>query len=396
MRQPRHTVLVVAVLVGLLVGAVPAAAVSTGPTATDDAAVSPAQVESSVQAQCSFPATLTDGTGTEVTVEQRPDRIVALQASTAQILWEVGAQERVVGMPVRSYTSYLNGSDAKTDVLTEDGAGVNVEQVVALEPDLVLAPSSIGNETVEQLRNAGLTVYKSGADKSIESIYEKTDRYGQMVGNCEEATAVVEETRSAVEEIRSAVEDRDRPRTLYYFYNYTAGSQTFIHEIIETAGGDNVAANAGIDSYEVVNEEVVADSDPEWLLHPSDAPLPTAEPYTSTTALRENQTLTLNANYMNQAAPRVVMPMRKIAMALHPDAFENGTATPTANGTTGTTATPSDGGATTATAVETPTEGATTTTGDGATTTSSGSGPGFGVVGALVASVAAALLARRD
>ena len=394
MSQTRHTAIVLAVLAGLLVSAVPAAAVPAGSAASGGGDGPSALAESSVQQECSFPVTLTDGTGTEVTVEQRPERIVALQASTAQILWEIGAQDRVVGMPVRSYTSYLNGSESKTDVLTEDGSAASVEQVVALDPDLVVAPSSIGNDTVEQLRNAGLTVYKSGADKSIESIYEKTERYGQLVGNCEQAAAVVEETRSAVEEIRSAVEGRDRPRTLYYFYNYTAGSQTFIHEIIETAGGDNVAANAGIQTYEVVNEEVVAERDPQWLLHPSDAPLPTGEPYASTTALQQNQTLTLNANYMNQAAPRVVIPMRKIAMALHPDAFTNGTANGTATGT-GTTAV-TDGGATTATAGQTPAETSATGTGDGATTTSSGSGPGFGVVAALVAGVAAALLARRD
>lgn len=383
MRHTRHTAIVLAIVAGLLLGTVPAGAVPAGSTAAD-AADAPL-----TQQQCSFPVTLTDGTGTEVTVDQRPERIVALQASTAQILWELGARDRVVGMPVRSYTAYLNGSDAKTDVLTEDGAGVDVEQVVALDPDVVIAPDSIGNDTVEQLRNAGLTVYKSGADKSIESIYEKTERYGQLVGNCEEAASVVEETRSTVEEVRSAVEGRESPRALYFFYNFTAGNGTFIHEIIETAGGDNVAANAGISGYQEVNREVVAERDPQWLLHPSDAPLPTGEPYASTTALRENQTLTLNANYMNQAGPRVVIPLQKIAMALHPDAFENGTATPA----TGDNATSGDA---TTTAGETPTAGATTGTADGATTTSSGSGPGFGVVGSVVALVAAALLARRD
>ena len=383
MRHTRHTAIVLAIVAGLLLGTVPAGAVPAGSTAAD-AADAPLN-----QQQCSFPVTLTDGTGTEVTVDQRPERVVALQASTAQILWELGARDRVVGMPVRSYTAYLNGSDAKTDVLTEDGAGVDVEQVVALDPDVVIAPDSIGNDTVEQLRNAGLTVYKSGADKSIESIYEKTERYGQLVGNCEEAASVVEETRSTVEEVRSAVEGRESPRALYFFYNFTAGNGTFIHEIIETAGGDNVAANAGISGYQEVNREVVAERDPQWLLHPSDAPLPTGEPYASTTALRENQTLTLNASYMNQAGPRVVIPLQKIAMALHPDAFENGTATPA----TGDNATSGDA---TTTAGETPTAGATTGTADGATTTSSGSGPGFGVVGSVVALVAAALLARRD
>ena len=383
MRHTRHTAIVLAVLVGLVVGAAPAGAVTGDASAATDVTAA-----TSAQQECSFPFTATDATGTEVTVEQRPQRIVALQASTAQTLWEIGARDRVVGMPVRDYTSYLNGSESKTGILTEDGS-VDVEQVVALEPDLVVAPDVIPNETVEQLRNAGLTVYKSSLDKSIQSIYEKTDRYGSLVGNCDQADAVVEETRSTVERVRSAVEGRERPRVLYYFYNFTAGNGTFIHEILETAGGDNVAANAGISGYAQINEEVVATRDPQWLVHPSDAPLPTGEPYTSTVALRQNQTLTVNANYMNQAAPRFVIPLQKIARALHPQAFENGTAT-----TTATTAGNATNSGATTTAGETPTaENATTS---GGATTSSGTGPGFGVVGAVAALVAAALLARRD
>ncbi|WP_254537951.1 PGF-CTERM-anchored ABC transporter substrate-binding protein [Halomarina litorea] len=339
------------------------------------------------QENCSFPFSGTDATGTEVTVEDRPERIVALQASTAQILWEVNAQERVVGMPVRSYTAYLNGSESRTDVLTGDGTSVNVEQVVALEPDVVVAPSSIPNATVSQLRDAGVTVYKFSFDRSIEGIYEKTTLLGRLVGNCEEANATVEEMRSSVERIERAVEGRERPDALYYFYNFTAGNGTFIHEVITTAGGDNVAANAGISGFGQISDEVVAERNPDWILHPSDAPLPQREPFASTTAYAQNQTLSVNANYMNQPAPRVVIPMLEIAQALHPEAFEGG-----ANGTTANE-----------TATDEPTTNATDNAtaadpGDppGETPTSSGDGPGFGVVATLVALLATMLLVRRS
>ncbi len=345
------------------------------------------------QTDCSFPFERTDATGTEVTLEEAPQRIVALQASSAQVLWEVGAQDRVVGMPVRSYTSYLNGSEEKTDVLTEDGSGVDVEQVVALEPDLVIAPDVVPNSTVTQLRDAGITVYKFDFDRSIAGIYEKTERVGRLVGNCEQATTTIEEMRTEVERIESAVEGRERPDALYYFYNFTAGNGTFIDEIITTAGGDNVAAQAGISGFRQISDEVVAERNPDWVIHPSDAPLPQREPFTSTTAYEQNQTLSVNANYMNQAAPRVVIPMLEIARALHPEAFGNGTGNGTVTATPGNgTTTPGDG---------TATETAAPTTADGspaetATPTSSGDGPGFGIAATLVALVAAALLTRRE
>lgn len=368
----RLTVTLIAVAVVL--AGVPAGALGA-PTAAGSA-------DAQQETDCGYPYSATDATGTEVSVDDRPERIVALQASTAQILWEVGAQDRVVGMPVRSYTAYLNGSEERTDVLTEDGTSVDVEQVVALEPDLVIAPSSIPNSTVEQLRDADVTVYKSGFDRSIGSIYAKTNLVGRLVGDCQQANATVEEMRADVERVENAVEGREAPRTLYYFYNFTAGNGTFIHEVIETAGGDNVAANAGITGYREISDEVVAERDPQWIITPGDAPLPQREPFPSTTAYRENQTLSVNPNYMNQPAPRVVIPMLEIARALHPEAFENGT-TETA------TAEPNP---------ETVTESSTETAGgdsDVETTTTSEDGPGFGAVGAALALLAVALLARR-
>lgn len=387
----RHTAIVLTVIVALVVGTVPTGAVTTTSGTVAQTGTT------TTQSQCSFPYSATDGTGEEVTVDERPERIVALQASTAQILWEIGAQDRVVGMPVRDFTAYLNGSETKTNIFNNDSS-VNIERVVALEPDIVIAPDAVDNETVQQLRDAGLTVYKSGLDESIEGIYEKTEVYGNLVGNCAEADSVVTEMRSTVEDVRTAVEDRENPRVLYYFYNYTAGSETFINEIIQTAGGNNIAANAGIETYEVVNQEVVAERNPQWILHPSDAPLPTGEPYASTTAYQENQTLTLNANYMNQAGPRIVIPLQKIARTLHPAAFAEGTTNatePTTNATESTTSdgTTADGGPTATTGEN---NSATTAATSEAATTTSGSGPGFGIVAPLVALVTMALLARRD
>lgn len=297
------------------------------------------------QQECTFPVTETDATGTEVTVEEEPQEVVVLQASAAQLMWEIGAEEKVVGMPVRPYTAYLNGSEERTDVLTAEEQ-VERETVVGLEPDLVLAPNVVPNETVEQLRRDGLTVYRTDFGKSFEDIYAKTELFGRMVGNCEEADRTVSEMRTRVETIRQAVEGEERPRVLYQFYDFTAGNGTFVHEILETAGGDNIAASAGISGYAEISEEVVAEQDPQWVVHPNDAPLPEGEPYVSTTAYQQNQTLEVNANYMNQPAPRVVVPMTKLAKTFHPEAYADANATATATEGSGTTEPATPGGGT--------------------------------------------------
>jgi iron complex transport system substrate-binding protein len=369
---------------------------------------------------CSFPVTATDATGTEVTVESEPQRIVTLQPSAAQTLWEIGAREKVVG--VSQYADFLAGADTLTNI---SGAGqqfVNIEEVVGLNPDLVLAPNTIPNATVETLRNAGVTVFKLDFAGSFDDIYSKTNQTGRLVGACEGAERIVSAIQTRVETIRQVVGNESAPDALYLQTgNFVPGNGTFIGDVLTTAGAANLAASAGIQGYQAISAEVVANRSPEWIITSNRSIIPTEEPWSSTTAVQQNQTLVVDGDYISQPAPRVILPLTEIARNLHPEAMQSANLTETpigpvnlsANATTeqpiaanggnatvttaaagtGTTAVATDGGAPTNAATATG-GGATATTANG-TTTSSGSGPGLGIGAAVVALLGAALLARR-
>ncbi len=397
MRQPtRAGVLALSMLV--LLAAVPAgvgaAPNSSGPSAPigslDGTAAS---TDRAVQADCSFPASATDATGTEVTVSEEPERVVVLQASAAQVMWELGVEDRVVGMPVQPYTAYLEGSEEKTGVLNQDGS-VNRERVVALSPDLVVAPNVVPNSTVESLRNAGLTVYKSGFPSSLAAITEKVSLYGRLVGECERARSVNEAFETSVEEVRENASQRYNPRVFYYFFNFTAGQGTFTNEIVEAAGGRNVAAEAGVSGYRQVNLELVAERDPEVVVVPSDSAVPSGEPWNSTTAYRNDRIVRVDTNLIQQPAPRVVGPMRNLSAAFAAVGTPTPTVTPTPEGQTG-EATPEPTPTTTPSPTSSPGATPDATTAPGTSPGSGADGPGFGLVGALVALVAAALLVSR-
>lgn len=427
---------IVLVFAVVMAGIGPAAAMGTTTPAT--AAVSASIADGPVMAQtdaggnCSFPVTATDATGTMVTIENEPQRIVTLAPSAAQTLWEIGAREKVVG--VSQYASYLEGTETLTVV--SSGMTYNIEEIVGLEPDLVLAPYIISNQTVKKLRSAGVTVFKFEAAESIEDVYEKTRLIGRLVGACEGADRIVTAMKERVSTIRTAVADKPEPNVLYGA-NFVAGNNTFIGSIIELAGGENVAANAGIEGFAKISEEVVANRTIEWIVVTSPGAVPNGTPWTSTIAVQQNQIIVVNTNYISQPAPRVVLALTKIAKALHPTAMQsanisetpigpanlsmmnatteqpvatdggNATATATTMATataTGTTttgvSTAVSGGTTGATAAPSgsetmATDGGTNQTGGNQTTTSSGNGPGFGVVVAVVALLGAALLARR-
>ncbi len=316
-RPPRRSVRLGVLVLGvvLLAGALSAPAAA----AHDDAG-------------CSFPVTGTDMTGTAVSLDEPAEEVVVLDASSAQVFWEIGAEDRVTGMPVEDFTAYLDGSATRRDVT--DGQQVLAERVVELDPDLVVAPNYLGEGTVAQLRGAGLAVYQFPLEDSFEAVYAKTELYGHLVGECGAANETVAETRAAVEAVRERVDGRERPRVLYYFFGFAAGEETFIHDLVEAAGGRNVAAAAGVTGYVELSGEVVLEEDPEWIVAPSHAGLPEGDPFASTTAVRTNQTLVVDENLVSQAGPRVVEPLETMAGAFHPE-----------TGGTGSAGTPVDGDA---------------------------------------------------
>ena len=312
---------------------------------------------------CSFPLTVTDGTGETIEIEEPPESVVTLAPSAAQTMWEIGAEDTVIGISNRG--TYLEGTDDKAIVSGEEGF-VSTEKVIAQEPDLVLAPDIIDDEKVEQLREAGLTVYNFEAATSMDDVVEKTRLTGQLTDSCESADARADEMEQSLEVVRTAVEGEDRPTVLYLLGGeFTAGGETFINSVIETAGGTNIAAEAGIDGYAQISREVVANESPEYIVVSNEAPevVPDAQAYNNTYAVQNDQIITVNANYLNQPAPRTIQVVEDFAAEWHPEAYES--------------------------AAESLSE-------DTTATTTATDAPGFGMIAALLALVGAVFLTRRD
>jgi len=405
------TVVGAVVVLVVALGVVPVAASAgigtsadlTAGSGTADAAVAGAPVNA--QAACSYPLTVTDETGTEVTIEEEPQRIVTLSPSAAQTLWEFDASGKVVG--VADTAGYLEGASEK-EVVT-DGQTIRTEVIVGLEPDLVIAPDIIPNEKVEQLRSAGLTVYNVNASTNFADLYAKTERIGALSGECAAANATVTDMRERVTAIREAVADEEPAGGLYVFFGFTTGSGTFIDSIITSAGLTNVATEVGITGFttEPLSQEVVANNSEaiEWLvLNDNPVSHPSGDVYNQTYAMRNNQTVVLNVNYLNQPAPRTVLALENLTRAVHPDAYAEAqaaleatpTPTPSPSPTPAETdamSTPTETPEGMATPTGTPEPTATDTPEETPTTTVNG--PGFTATVGVLAVVLVALFARR-
>ncbi|MES3162082.1 MAG: PGF-CTERM-anchored ABC transporter substrate-binding protein [Halorubrum sp.] len=333
---------------------------------------------------CEFPLELTDATGETVTLEEPPDRITTTNPSAAQTVWELSEQDRVVG--VTQFAFYLDGAAERTNVSGDFGA--DVERVVGTEPDLVLSPNASAG-SVDPLREAGLTVYHFPAATSVDDIGDKTTTIGKLLGACEAAADTNEEMYAAVGETEERTADFDRPAALYPLGDgFVAANNTFIDEIMRIGGVDNVAAAEG-DGFPQLSDEVVLATDPELILVTDpDAAILDEEPYASTTAGQDRNFVVMNVNYLNQPAPRsVIASTQTLADAvetLQTAETEDATDEETTESEDGTNETAGDGDEA---AVDEETAEEADDVGVEV--------PGFGVVPAVVAALAAALLAIR-
>lgn len=326
---------------------------TAGPAQTDD--------------ECGFPVNATDATGETVTLEERPERITTINPSAAQTLWDLGEQDRVVG--VSQFAAYLDGADERANVSGSSGA--SVERVVDSEPDLVLAPNASAAD-VEPLREQGLTVYHFPAATSVDDIAEKTETTGRLVGSCDAAAETNEEMYDAVEDAEERTADVDRPTALYPLgEGFVAGNDTFIDSIMAVGGTENVAAEIG-SGYPEASDEAILESDPELILvtDPEGAIL-AEEPYASTTAGAEDSYVVMNVNYLNQPAPGSVIESAETLSSAVAELQDEGS-----ESTDGADGNESDG--------------------DGGAGDTGAESPGFGVVAAALALLATGLIARRE
>jgi iron complex transport system substrate-binding protein len=315
--------------VALALAVAPVAGVAAASTGAQTVAESPAETGTTgTLAQdnisCEFPVELEDATGETVVVEEEPEEVVVLAPNMAQQMWELGAKEKVTGMPVNQFTAYLNGSEQRTNVAGEFGAPLN-EEVVDLDPDLVLTGNIVGNDAIQELRNAGLTVYKHELATGIEDLTGLIDRTGQLAGECEAANEVTDEMQRKATIVRNATADVDRPTVFYDLGDepsgpFTVNSDAFEHDVITSAGAENVAADVESQfGYPEVNPEFVIEQNPEYVITPQS--LSSFPGYNETAALQNDRVIEVNSNYISQHAPRTIDVLVAIAEELHPDAM---------------------------------------------------------------------------
>ncbi|MGQ0812245.1 MAG: ABC transporter substrate-binding protein [Nitrospiraceae bacterium] len=270
--------------------------------------------------------TFVDDLGRKIYLAKAPTRIVSLAPSVTEILFAIDMGEQIVG--VTPYCDYPADAKAKPKV---GYVHPNIESIVALQPDLVLAPREFMRADVlgklEQLKIATFILEA----KNVEDIPIHIQTLGRMLDRLSLADQIAMQLRQQLAELRARTEGLPRPRVLYVLNSQpliTVGPGSFIHQLIDLAGGANVAARAKA-PYPRLNMEEVIKEDPELIVFPTGSAegISTGEQqlwerWQTITAVKHKRFHRVPSDLLNRPGPRIVEGLNILTRILHPEAFE--------------------------------------------------------------------------
>jgi len=255
---------------------------------------------------------LTDMTGREIVLEEPVNRIVALTASDCEILYALGAADKLVGRG-----EYCDYPPEVFDVPSvQSGYETNIEQILALEPQVLLMSSMAQTEEqIAQLEDAGIHVVVSDA-QDISGVYTAIEMIGTLTGKDNEASAIIGEMKASFAELKENAFTGEE--TVYFEVSplawglWTAGKGTFMNEVAELAGLKNCFAD--VDGWAEISEEQVLGRNPDYIvtisMYYGEGPTPEQEilnrpGWENVTAVRNNTILNLQNNELSRPAPRL-------------------------------------------------------------------------------------------
>ena len=263
-----------------------------------------------------------DDFGDPVEFDQVPARIVSLSPATTEILFALGAGNRVVG---RSDFD-LWPVEARRIATLGNGLQPNVEAVLGTHPDLVILYASQGNRpAADRLRAAGVTTLALRNDH-ISDFRRTTELMGWILRDSARARAVTDSVYRTLDRVRAATAALPRPTVFWHIWDaplITIGAGSFMSELVEIAGASNVYAADITGPSRPISLEDVARRDPDFILAgPIGAQKIAADPrWRTVRAARENKVLIVDTVLVARPAVRLGEAAVSLANLLHPGAL---------------------------------------------------------------------------
>ncbi len=282
------------------------------------------------------PISVIDSVGRNVTITNYPpERIVSLAPSCTEILYALGLGDKIVG--VDEYSDHppevLDRVEEGTLTTVGSFAEINLELVVGLEPDLILATGGVQRVVAESLEGQGQTIVVLYPER-FDGVLADISLVGKITGKTDEAEAIVTDMQTRAQEIADKVKDLPKPSVyIEIFFNggyWSFGSDAYATELISMAGGTNVFSAVSGGHISTSAEEILQ-ADPEIIIISKGSmaegcgltpEVIIARPgWNEISAVKNDQIFEITESIMVRGVPRLIEGLEELAEVIHPEVF---------------------------------------------------------------------------
>lgn len=267
--------------------------------------------------------TIIDSFDRSVTIEKAAVRVVSIAPSVTETIFALGKGDILKGRT--DYCDYPAAAQGIPSIgsLREP----DIEAIAELEPDIVIASTHFTKESLDKLTALSISVVVLANQNSFDGAYRTIEDIARLTGAEDEGKALISSMKTTVNEVKEAVTGRDKPSVYYVigfgeYGDFTAGGDTFINQIIEMAGGNNIAS--GIKGWSFSLEQIV-ESDPDIVVcskfwNTKDSIIIT-NGYMDLRAVKNEQLFEIDNNMLDRQGPRLAEGLKALAEIIHPDVF---------------------------------------------------------------------------
>lgn len=268
-----------------------------------------------------------DDFGRKVLISHEPTKIISTAPSITEILFALGLGNRVVGVTRQcNYPPEVLERIGRGEITIIGGfTDPSLEKILELNPDLVIGHNLLTPEFVKKLEDAGIPVIVVKTAETIQGVYEDIKLIGKSCWADEEASKLVEELEEKISFWEKQIEDVKRVDVAGIFWVnplWVAGNGTYIHDLIEHAGGRNVFADKKW--WASVSDEELVERDPEYIVVPykhGEELIYNGIMEMKRKGLIHGEVIRIDSDLMSRPGPRVAILFERLVKALHPDVW---------------------------------------------------------------------------
>ncbi|MEE9198490.1 MAG: ABC transporter substrate-binding protein [Dehalococcoidia bacterium] len=272
----------------------------------------------STPASSPFPLTLTDSSGSQVTLDEPPERIVAIDSAAVEILFALGEGHRVIG--THDFVSYPPEADQIERV--GSAFALDLERIAALEPDLIYI---FFDAPLPDLQKLGVPVLYLKSPDTLEEVAQQMRGWGEIVGKPGAALELVASFQGSIEAVKEKVAGvTEGPRVFHDEAPglWTTGSGSLADEVYTLLKAENTFSD--ISGYAQVSPEEVVARDPEVIIsvHAEGPDSFRSTPaFQNISAVKSDRLFAIEGSLLSVPGPRLVQGVELVAKLLYPDLF---------------------------------------------------------------------------